>query len=77
MFVVRYLMVAVAVMAGILTWGSAAGYSAWQIAGMSVLAVLALQALILGYVVFAATRKGRAPSCQARNRRDQLVILPR
>ena len=77
MFVVRYLMVAVAVMAGILTWGSAAGYSAWQIAGMSVLAVLALQALILGYVVFAATRKGRTPSRQARNRRDQLVILPR
>ena len=78
MFVVRYLMVAVAVMAGILTWGSAAGYSAWQIAGMSVLAVLALQALILGYVVFAATRnKNRDPSRRGRKQGDQLVILPR
>ena len=31
MFVVRYLMVVLAVMASISAWGIAAGYSAWQV----------------------------------------------
>lgn len=77
MFVIRYLMAALAAMAGILVWGITAGYSAWAIAGMMALAVLALQALILAYVVVAAARKDRDPSRGRRKRRDQLVILPR
>lgn len=81
MFVVRYLMVVLAVMAGISAWGIAAGYSAWQVLGMAFLAALVLQALILAYVGIAATRRGRGPSGGpsrgVRKRCDQLVILPR
>lgn len=82
MFVVRYLLAALASIAGALTWGTAAEYSAWQIAGLAFLAVLVLQVLILGYVMVAAARRPRDPlqaaSQQgARESRDQLVILPR
>lgn len=77
MFVVRYLMAALAVMAGVLAWGIAAGYSGWQIAGLAVLAVLGLQALILARVVVAAVRRARDSAHRGRKRCDQLVILPR
>lgn len=77
MFIVRYLMAALAVMAGILVWGIAAGYSTWHILGTAFLAALALQALILAYVVVAAARKGRSRSRGVRKRCDQLIILPR
>ena len=81
MFVVRYLMVVLAVMAGISAWGIAAGYSAWQVLGMAFLSALVLQMLILAYVAVAAIRRGRGPSGgRSRGRRkrcDQLVILPR
>ena len=81
MFVVRYLMAVLAVMAGISAWGIAAGHSAWQVLGMAFLSALGLQALILAYVVVAAVRRGRGPSSGSsrgrRKRCDQLVILPR
>lgn len=77
MFVVRYLMAALAVLAGVLVWGSAVGYLAWQIAGLAFLAVLAMQALILAHVVLAVARTRRASSRRVPGRRDQLVILPR
>lgn len=81
MFVVRYLMVVLAVMAGISAWGIAAGYSAWQVLGMAFLAALVLQALILAYVGITVSREGRGPSGGPshglRKRSDQLVILPR
>ncbi|MBB1499157.1 hypothetical protein [Paracoccus sp. MC1862] len=75
MFVIHYLITAVAVISGLLAWAIPAGYSAWQIAGLAFVAVLALQAAILAFVVFAAARRDRA--CNARKRPDQLVILPR
>ena len=75
MFVIRYLITAVAVISGVLAWSIPAGYSAWQIAGMAFLAVLALQAAILAFVIFATARRNRAGN--ARKRSDQLVILPR
>lgn len=77
MFVIRYLMAALAAIAGVLVWGNAAGYSAWQIAGMAFLVVLAMQALILAHVILAASRKGRNPAQGASKGPDQLVILPR
>lgn len=77
MFVVRYLMAALAVMTGVLAWGIGAGYSGWQAAGLAVLSVLALQALILGYVAVAAARRARDSAHRGRKRCDQLVILPR
>lgn len=76
MFVIRYLIAALASMAGVLVWGNAAGYSGWTIAGLAFLVVLAMQALILVHVVIAA-RRGRDPAQKAPERPDQLVILPR
>lgn len=78
MFVIRYLMAALAAMSGVLVWGNAAGYSGWTIAGLAFLVVLAMQALILAHVVIAAARKGRKPAQEAPKKGpDQLVILPR
>ena len=82
MFVVRYLMAVLAVVACIVAWGIAAGYSGWQVAGLAFLGTLALQAVILAYVGIAAARKGRGSSSgpsrgNVRKRSDQLVILPR
>ena len=76
MFVIRYLIAALAAMAGVLVWGNAAGYSGWTIAGLAFLVVLAMQALILAHVVIAA-RRDRNRSQGAPERPDQLVILPR
>lgn len=76
MFVIRYLIVALASMAGVLIWGNAAGYSGWTIAGLAFLVVLAMQALILAYVVI-ATRRNRDRRHKSPERPDQLVILPK
>ena len=76
MFVIRYLIAALASMAGVLVWGNAAGYSGWTIAGLALLIVLAMQALILAHVVIAA-RRNRDRGHKSPERPDQLVILPR
>lgn len=76
MFVIRYLIAALASMAGVLVWGNAAGYSGWTIAGLAFLVVLAMQALILAHVVIAA-RRSRDRGHKSPERPDQLVILPR
>lgn len=53
MFVVRYLMVAVALVAGIILWGVAADLGLWPILWLVSLAVLALQAGVLVLVLVA------------------------
>lgn len=86
MFVVRYLMAALATILGALVGGAAMGFSLWQSIGMAFLAMIFLQVLILGYVVAAAIRtthaSREAPPRHARSRdsrqsRDQLFILPK
>lgn len=56
MFVVRYLMVAVALVAGIILWGVAADLGFWPILRLVGLAVLALQAGVLVLVAVLALR---------------------
>ncbi|OJH43706.1 hypothetical protein IE00_15580 [Paracoccus sp. SM22M-07] len=86
MFVVRYLMAALATILGALVGGAAMGFSLWQSIGMAFLAMIFLQVLILGYVVAAAIRithaSREAPPRHARSRdsrqsRDQLFSLPK
>ena len=52
MFVVRYLMVAVALVAGIILWGVAADLGFWPILRLVGLAVLALQAGVFAFSPF-------------------------
>lgn len=56
MFVVRYLMVALALVAGIVLWGVAADLGVWSILRLAGLAVLALQAGVLALVAVLALR---------------------
>ncbi len=79
MFILRYLMVALAVAFTTAVWGISAGCSVWQVLGLMFAATLALQALIVGWVGIAAhRRKQLGPSGRGvRKRSDQLVILPR
>lgn len=81
MFVVRYLMAALATIVGALVWGLTAGFSLWQSLGMAFLAVFFLQMLILAYVVISvgrATRPTRnVPAKRMRSLRNQLFILPK
>lgn len=58
MFVVRYLMVAVALVAGIILWGVAADLGFWPILRRVVLAVLALQAGVLVLIAVLALGSG-------------------
>lgn len=83
MFVVRYLMAALAVLVAVPAWGIWAGYSAWTIVGLSLMAVLVLQAAIIAWVVVAASRRDRHPDARAsapspaRAAPDRLVVLPK
>lgn len=87
MFVVRYLMAALATILGALVGGATMGFSLWQSIGMAFLAMVFLQVLILIYVVVAAairtTHASReaqprhARSRDSRQSRDQLFILPK
>lgn len=81
MFVIRYLIAALATIVAVLIGGDAMGYSLWQSAGMSFLAMVLLQVVILGYVIVVAIRSTRAsrdvPPKDARKPRSQLFILPK
>ncbi len=74
MFVIRYMMVAVALHGAVVAWGVGAQHSFWQIIGMAAAATLALQVVILAYIAWAVVRT------QGPRRPDphpHLVILPR
>ena len=55
MFIIRYLVASAIVLGGILVWGLWAGYSAWTITGLSLLALFVVQAAIVIYVVVTAS----------------------
>ena len=93
MFVVRYMIVATALLAATVAWGLAMGLGAWQIIGCAALALLALQLAVLTLVVVLALRgaggiaaEGRAAKGAALRRMEtadrrrpatHLVILPK
>lgn len=82
MFLVRYLMVAVTLVLGIVLWGLIDGLGFWQIAG---LAVLALQGAVLVLVAVLAMRQPPPPprtgtsrvNARRRFSADHLAILPK
>lgn len=77
MFVVRYLMVAVVAIVAVAAGGIVAGFSAWAVAGMALLALLVMQAGIVAYVVVDATRRDPRPPVPAARRSNHVVVLPR
>lgn len=88
MFVIRYLIAALATGTATLILCIWVGYSVWQSIMMALLAAFALQGLVLAYVVFATIRKMRDQSPRADTApqpgersvppaRDQLFILPK
>ena len=87
MFVVRYLVVAVAMVCGIVVWGLIGGLGLWQIAGIAGAAVLALQAAVLAYIAVLALRNGSrrpprpdlsaAAIAQSGQAPSYLAVLPR
>lgn len=77
MFIVRYLMVALAVAGIVAGWGISAGYGFWQVLGLMFGATMVLQILMLVYVGVAAYHRKHGSCRSARKRSDQLVILPR
>lgn len=87
MFVVRYMIVATAVLAVTVAWGLGTGLGAWQIIGFAGLALLALQLAVLGLVAVLALRgAGGTPTGTAfrgmgaadrRHPAPHLVILPK
>lgn len=76
MFVIRYMVVAIAVLGAVVAWGVGAQHSLWQIIGMAAAAVFGLQMMILAYVAWAVAR---TPDARRRcpGARRHLVILPR
>ncbi|RJE78710.1 hypothetical protein [Paracoccus sp. JM45] len=82
MFVVRYLIAAIVTIVLALIGGIAMDYSVWTSIGIAFIAVVFLQILILGYVVFAMIKKTRASKDavvpkDALETRPQLFILPK
>lgn len=79
MFVIRYLMVALAILSATLAFGLGAGLGGWQIAGLMALVALALQAGVVGYVALLAFRPRPSQRDRAKDRqhRSHLVILPK
>lgn len=79
MFVIRYLMVALAILSATLAFGLGAGLGGWQIAGLMALVALALQAGVIGYVALLAfrPRPWRGGMARSRLHGSHLVILPK
>ncbi|ARJ68960.1 hypothetical protein [Paracoccus contaminans] len=79
MFVIRYLMVALAVLSATLAFGLGAGLGGWRIAGLMALVALALQAGVVGYVALLAfrPRPWRGDTAKSGLHNSHLVILPK
>lgn len=82
MFVIKIVMASLVTIVGALITGLALGNSVWLSVGLAVLAVVFLQALVLGYVVWVAVRKTPAEMQmrvlpRLRETGDQLFILPK
>lgn len=85
MFLVRYLMVAVTLVLGIVLWGLIDGLGFWQIARIAGLAVLALQGAVLVLVAVLAMRQPPPPprtgtsrvNARRRFSADHSAILPK
>ena len=76
MFVIRYMMVALALLGAVVAWGIGAQHSFWQIMGIAAAATFGLQMMVLVYVAWAAARTGESrPSSP--DTRPHLVVLPR
>ena len=76
MFVIRYMVVAIAVLGAVVAWGIGAEHSFWQIIGMVAAATLALQVVVLVYIAWAVVRT-RGPRRPNPDPHPHLVILPR
>ncbi|MFN4059520.1 MAG: hypothetical protein ACK4IA_02050 [Paracoccus hibiscisoli] len=82
MYVLFYLVAAVATAVGAMFAASGMGYSMWQSVGVAFLALLGLQVLGLAYVVYAATSGSRfalrsRPKADGRDTRNHLSVMPK
>lgn len=82
MYVLVYLVAAVAIAVGAMFAASGMGYSLWQSVGVTFLALLGLQVLALACVAFATARGSRSisryrPKADPRDRQNHLSIVPK